>query len=285
MRGTHPKQTEQYLQENYQLDLVFGNETINKTSAEKRANIFIDYLLDDEVKMLWALRGGEGTADILPYIEARKDEIAQLPQKILMGYSDFTPILIYFAQTFGWQTVHGPAALLLSQLRIKASTERATMNLLFGKDKPLIFDQLHPLNEAAHNHSEIDCSVTGGTLSLVHTSLKDIWEINTRDKIIMLEDVAEKTHKISRMLKHLHRIGKFDYIKGMILGDFIAKPIGSTKEEKLANIDSINRLFPWFAKQLEIPVYQTEHFGHGKENIPFIYNRKAILKKNQLIFD
>lgn len=280
----HPGQTQHYLREKYNLNSVYNNETMYKSTAKQRAEIFLNYLFDDEIAMIWLLRGGEGTSDILPYIHARRDDIAKLPQKILMGFSDFTPMLIYFAQEFGWQTIHGPGALSFYEQRLNTGIEQITMDFLFGKSGKLIFTDLIALNDRATENYEITSQVSGGTLSLVQTSLMDFWEINTNDKIIMLEDVGEKSHKIGRMLKHLQRIKKFNDIKALIFGDFTGRPVGRTEEEHLLNTESMQRLFSWFANELTIPVFQSKSFGHGKENIPFIFNSNAVLKNQSLIF-
>jgi muramoyltetrapeptide carboxypeptidase LdcA involved in peptidoglycan recycling len=88
--------------------------------------------------------------------------------------------------------------------------------------------------------------------------------------------VGEKTHKISRMLKHLHRINKFSSAKALVLGGFLT---GSQDQA------SMQRLFQWFSNELNCPVFQTDQFGHGKNNLPFIFNSKAILENQKLLFD
>lgn len=281
--ATDPAQTQKYLEENYHLDIRFANETIEKVPASQRAKIFLDYLFNDNIEMIWSLRGGEGTADTLPFIHAEREKIAKLSPKILMGYSDFTPMLIYFAQEFGWQTIHGPGALLLPTKRISDCSEKITLDLLFGLNSPGL-DELKPLNSAARENSKILGEITGGTLSLAHISLKDIWEMDCSNKILLLEDVAEKTHKISRMLKHFHRIGKFDSTKALILGDFFAKTPGTTEQERQENNASMQRLFDWFSQEVKFPVFQSDQFGHGHKNRPFLFNTQATLENQKLIF-
>jgi muramoyltetrapeptide carboxypeptidase len=281
----HPGETQQYLEENYHLNIRFANETADKVPAIKRAEVFLDYLFDNNIEMIWSLRGGEGTADILPYIDQEREKISMVQPKILMGYSDFTPMLLYFAQHYGWKTIHGPAALLLSQKRITSASEKTTMDLLYGVDAPIIYDHLIPLNSAALANPKIQSQITGGSLSLTHVSLKDIWEIDMGNKIVLLEDVGEKTHKISRMLKHLHRIGKFSSAKALIFGDFFEDSPAQTAEEKEENRASMQRLLKWFANELECPVFQTDLFGHGEKNTPFVFNTNVLLENQKLIFD
>ena len=58
----------------------------------------------------------------------------------------------------------------------------------------------------------------GGNLSLVVASLGTPWEIDTRGKILFLEDVHEKTYRIDSMLTQLRNAGKFRDCAGIVLG-------------------------------------------------------------------
>ena len=58
----------------------------------------------------------------------------------------------------------------------------------------------------------------GGNLSLVVDSLGTPWEIDTRGKLLFLEDVGEKTYRIDGMLTQLRNAGKFDHCAGILLG-------------------------------------------------------------------
>src|SRR3990167_9703943 len=52
--------------------------------------------------------------------------------------------------------------------------------------------------------------LTGGCLSLVVATLGTPFEIETKDKILFLEDINEKAYKIDRMLTQLKLAGKLD---------------------------------------------------------------------------
>ena len=58
----------------------------------------------------------------------------------------------------------------------------------------------------------------GGNLALLAASMGTPWEIDTRGKILFLEDVNELTHRLDRMLTQLRNGGKFDDCAGIILG-------------------------------------------------------------------
>ena len=47
-----------------------------------------------------------------------------------------------------------------------------------------------------------------------------IKKINTKNKILFIEEVGEFTYKIDKMLNHLQMAGKFDECIGIIFGEF-----------------------------------------------------------------
>ena len=49
-------------------------------------------------------------------------------------------------------------------------------------------------------------------------SLGTPWEIDTRGKILFLEDIGEKTYRVDSMLTQLRNAGKFRDCAGIILG-------------------------------------------------------------------
>ena len=49
-------------------------------------------------------------------------------------------------------------------------------------------------------------------------SLGTPWEIDTRGKILFLEDIGEKTYRIDGMLTQLRNAGKLDDCAGVLLG-------------------------------------------------------------------
>lgn len=280
-QSQHPAITQHFMSDRYKLESVFSDETTQKKSASERAAIFLNYLFDDQIKLIAALRGGEGTSDILPYIHQHYEKIKKLQPKPLLGLSDFTALLVYFNKYYQWPVIHGPSPLQFALERVDDMSQLLTMNLLFGKsetDSDLGLSELLPLNDRARENHAIEAELTGGNLSLMDISIKDIWEIETKDKIIFIEDVAEKAHKIIRTLKYFSRIHLFDDVKAVIFGDFTCDPIGCRKEEQEQNHQAILKTLSSFAKHHSFPVLYTKQFGHGKTNFPLIYSTPYCLQ-------
>lgn len=274
----HPQITRDYLNQHYQLQAVFGAETTQSLAPAQRAEILLSYLFDDNIKLIAQLRGGEGTADILPYLHLHYEKIKLLKPKFLLGFSDFTALLIYFNKYYRWPALHGPSPLEFALNIANETSQRSTMDILFGNKPISPLDALIPLNDLAREERVIEAELTGGNLSVIQVSIKDLWEIDTANKIIFLEDCAEKSHKIIRTLKYFSRIGLFDTAKAVIFGDFTCTPIGCQKEEQAHNQQAILKTLSSFAAHHAIPVLYTPKFGHGKVNMPLLYATKYHLQ-------
>jgi muramoyltetrapeptide carboxypeptidase len=74
---------------------------------KQRAADFNAIYADRSVKAVFAVRGGWGSARILPYLDF--DTIRANP-KLLIGFSDITALHMAFAARAGFTTIHGPNA-------------------------------------------------------------------------------------------------------------------------------------------------------------------------------
>lgn len=267
----HPQITKDYLSKHYQLQSVFDNDTTQSLPPSQRAEILLKYLFDPNIKLITQLRGGEGTADILPYIHQHYEKIKVLPPKILLGFSDFTALLVYFSKHYHWPVIHGSSPLKFALNLSDDKTQKLTMDLLFGH-QTLIMKNLTPLNDFAREDKVIEAELTGGNLSVAQISIKDLWEIDTSHKIVFFEDCAEKAHKIIRALKYFSRIGLFDTVKAVIFGDFTSTPIGCQQVEQESNQRAILKTLSSFAAHHQFPVLYTPQFGHGISNFPLLYS-------------
>jgi muramoyltetrapeptide carboxypeptidase len=99
----------------------------------------------------------------------------------------------------------------------------------------------------------------GGCLSMLVTTLGTPYEIDTRGKLLFLEDVGEKPYRLERMLTHLKMAGKFDQVAGIVFGDFSRCDGDGSRELK----DIIAELF----YDARYPVLSGMKAGHGAENL------------------
>jgi muramoyltetrapeptide carboxypeptidase len=63
--------------------------------------------------------------------------------------------------------------------------------------------------------------VTGGCLTLLCRSLGTPWEIKSRNRILLIEDVNEPLYRIDGMLWQLKQAGKFKGVRGIVFGEMV----------------------------------------------------------------
>jgi muramoyltetrapeptide carboxypeptidase len=117
-----------------------------------------------------------------------------------------------------------------------------------------------------------DGEMVGGCLSIVVTTLATPHEIDTRGKILFLEDVSEKPYRIERMLTHLKMAGKFDQIRGLVFGSFTDCEGDGTREVR----DIVEEFFGG----APYPVVTGFPAGHGNENLLLPFGAKMGLDGN-----
>ena len=78
----------------------------------------------------------------------------------------------------------------------------------------------NPEGQSPHTlmSGETSGALCGGNLSLLAASLGTPWEIDTKGKILFLEDIGEKTYRVDAMLTQLRNAGKFRDCAGIVLG-------------------------------------------------------------------
>lgn len=272
------RQLPQVFSELFAVEMVMGQECYTPPqTAKEKAEKFLAYCLDDTVSHLWSCRGGEGSADIIPYLVQALPKLKKAKPKMLIGFSDFTAILVFFAQSLGWSAVHGMGALQFVRRSPDTQSIQKTLDLVrlgeyLGK---IEHESLTALNFPAEEYLRgkigvISGKLTGGNLTLLDISIKDQWEIDTQDKIVFLEDWYEKGYQVSRTLKYLKRIGKLENIKALILGDFAAGKFFEDPIENKSQQEILMRALKKFAEDLSIPVFHTLRIGHGLANDPLV---------------
>lgn len=178
----------------------------------QRAKDLNDAFSDSSIDGIWCIRGGYGGHRILPLLDA---EMIKKNPKWFGGYSDVTALHTFFNQVCGFETYH------CTMPSTEPNPDDFTLNwlrkALFGG----LTGQLNsPAGEAPVTlvPGKTSGMLCGGNLSLLAASLGTPWEIDTRGKILFLEDIGEKTYRVDSMLTQLRNAGKFDDCAGIILG-------------------------------------------------------------------
>lgn len=181
-------------------------------SDAQRAKDLHDVFADLAIDGIWCIRGGYGGHRILPLLDAG---LIRSNPKWFGGYSDVTALHTFFNQICGFETYH--CTMPSTEPNPDTFTLRYLKAALFGELSGILSspEGLNPNILVAGTVSGVLC---GGNLSLLAASLGTPWEIDTRGKILFLEDIGEKTYRVDAMLTQLRNAGKFRDCAGIILG-------------------------------------------------------------------
>ncbi len=234
-------------------------------SDQERLRLFKAAIRDPKTDILWALRGGYGSARLIEQLAKMKKP---KKEKYFIGSSDITALHLFLSQHWGWKTIHASGLQGLFNPTLSLTTFKALADILTHQ-YPILLKNLKPLNEKAATRRKITGELTGGNATLVQNSMGTCWEMDPQKKIIFLEDVNEPAYKIDRLLLHIKQAGGFNAAKAIVFGDF-SGPSDTTFTLKR------------FAQEIKLPVFKTNQFGHGQKNHPLIYLSQCEIKENTL---
>jgi muramoyltetrapeptide carboxypeptidase len=98
--------------------------------------------------------------------------------------------------------------------------------------------------------------ILGGCLTVLEMTLGTKWEFDSESSILLLEDRSMKPYQVDRSLLHLRQAGKFNGVRGIVLGDF--PECEAPAANGLAAMDIFRRYF----EKMDIPVVAGAPFGH-----------------------
>lgn len=180
-----------------------------------RTEDLMNMFCDKDVHMILCVRGGYGTMRILPNIDF--DVIRQNP-KIFAGFSDITTFLNIIYQKCGLTTFHSP--MCNSNLLDKYTLESFLNTLMHGYKPYIIKNPDNISTKCFSSEASVSGELVGGNLSLICSTIGTPFEIDTKGKILFIEEVGEEPYKVDRMLTQLLLCGKLDKCSGIILGQF-----------------------------------------------------------------
>jgi muramoyltetrapeptide carboxypeptidase len=217
---------------------------------------------DRSVSAVFALQGGYGTPRLLDRLDY--DLIRRNP-KILLGYSDITGLHLAIGRKSGLVTFHGPnmtGSLPPRTLELlkKALFVAEPIGELTNPDEPDPLNVEFPLRTVTPGIAR--GRIVGGNLTLVSATMGTPYEIETKDRIVFLEDTGEAPYRIDRMLVQLRLAGKLQQAAGIVFGTCTdCGPGRSSFELSLSLSEVLSEQLGTLGK----PVLAGLVFGHTKE--------------------
>jgi muramoyltetrapeptide carboxypeptidase len=234
-------------------------------SDRERAEDLQEMWADPNVSAVVCARGGYGTARLLPLLDKRF--IARHP-KILVGSSDATALLIYLVQQAGVVSFHGPMVAPNFGRTTSTLTEEGFIKALCSTEPvgPVRVPGIQSLRKGVARGR-----VVGGCLSILCSLLRTPYEPDTRDAVLLLEDVHEPPYRVDRMLTQLILAGKLDRVRGLIFGRMVdCQPQadeGFSLEEMIGEV----------LQDFRGPILYGLPVGHGGEQITLPLGVEVVL--------
>ncbi|HZS26556.1 MAG TPA: LD-carboxypeptidase [Candidatus Angelobacter sp.] len=200
---------------------IFDRDFYFAGSAERRIREFQEFWQRDDIAALICVRGGYGSNYLLEQLDFK--QMAARP-KILLGCSDITTLLTAIHDRVGVVTFHGP---MVAKDLANGTFDLASWNHALGGSAEwnVPLEGVEVLRAGSAQGT-----LYGGCLSMLVATLGTPFEIETKDTIFFIEDIAEKPYRIDRMLMQLRLAGKLDKVRGFVFGEMLdcVPPAGET---------------------------------------------------------
>jgi muramoyltetrapeptide carboxypeptidase len=183
-------------------DSVFatGTPSYLAGSPEVRAAAIRKALADDSIDGLIAVRGGYGSAQVLPLLDAAE---ARRARKAFIGYSDITAVLSFLTTQCGVTAFHGP---MLDEClsRGEARYDRASFVNAVARAQPL--GELAPAGVEVLRSGEARGVLLGGTVTQLLATLGTPFAFDPPPGyVLFFEEVGERPYRLDRMVTQLRQ--------------------------------------------------------------------------------
>ena len=238
-----------------------------------------------DIKGIFCVKGGYSASQLLDKIDY---ELIKNNPKVFVGYSDVTNLHIVFNQKCNLGTYHGP---MVKSNMINDFNEYTKTSFFEAMEKnETKYEEpenmpLSILTEGNTPSENISGVLTGGNMAIIVTTLGTQYEIDTRGKILFLEDVDEEIGSLNRMLTHLKYAGKFSDCKAVVFGNFVVCKNTYTKENQ--HYELLELLKDFFADYDKPVIYGMES-GHKKPymfTLPLGAKCSINLQNKEILFE
>jgi muramoyltetrapeptide carboxypeptidase len=231
---------------------------------------------DPAIRAVFCLQGGYGTPRLVPHLD--REAIVANP-KPLCGYSDITTLHLAIQAwapvstiTFYSNGASGVGAADVTELS-KGSMHRALFSAEpYGAIPPNPDDPYVRTITGGAAQGRL----TGGCLDLVCQTLGTPIEIDTRDRIVYLEDLDVDTYVLDARLTQLRNAGKLAQAAGIVIGEM--KDVGWRFDKAAFMQDlSIEDVLEEIIAPLDVPCIYGLPIGHGKHHVTVPHGALATL--------
>ena len=204
---------------------VFARERYVAGAAAVRALAVREALADSTIGGIVGVRGGFGSAHILPLLDP--DEIRRA-RKAFVGYSDLTSLLTLLTTGCGLVAFHGPT--IAGRLgRGAEGYDPASFVHALCRREPL--GELTAPGVETIRPGEFSGPLLGGTLTQLVASLGTPFAFSPpRGCVLFLDEVGERPYRLDRMVTQLRQAGLLARAAAVVVGELpqCDEPSGET---------------------------------------------------------
>ena len=230
-----------------------GSNNYFSATDEERLHDLQEMMDDKNIKAIMCARGGYGTGRIIDELNFK---IFKENPKWIIGFSDITVLHSHLYSNYKIASLHAPMAAAFNEEGYKNEYVQSLHHALIGREASYTCET-HNFNSPGIAEGRL----VGGNLALLAHLVGTSSDINTKNKILFIEDIGEYVYNVDRMMYQLKRSGKLEKLAGLIVGKFsdmkdTERPFGQTAEEVIRDI----------VRDYDYPVCFNFPVSHDKEN-------------------
>ncbi|UCH64597.1 MAG: LD-carboxypeptidase [Ignavibacterium sp.] len=229
-------------------------------SDEERADDLNSMFRNKDIKAIMCLRGGYGAFRILDKINYK---LIRSNPKIFIGFSEITAIQTAILHKAGLITFAGPMVASDFANSVSSYTEELFWRLLTSNKKLGRLRYPDQTKLSGITKGSATGRILGGNLAVFNALIGSPYFPLLKDRILLLEDVAELPYKIDRMFNQLKMMKVFNKVKGIVLGRFV----DCYEHDPMKKTLTLGEVMEDYLNGLKIPVVYTFPHGHIKDKV------------------
>ncbi len=255
--------------EKWGLEVVLGENLYKEHfqfagTDDQRLSDIQEMLDNPEIKAIVCARGGYGTVRIIDKIDF---SVFSKSPKWIVGFSDVTVLHSHIQSNLGIETIHSLMPINFNDIPEDSQSILTLKKALFGEN--LSYDiKSHLLNRKG----KATGLLTGGNLSILYSLTGSVSDIDTKGKILFIEDLDEYLYHIDRMMMNLKRSGKLENLAGLIVGS-----MSEMNDNTIPYGHNAYEIIREFVDIYDYPLCFDFPAGHIKDNRALIFGRKTRL--------
>lgn len=179
---------------------------------EERLNDLQAMLNDEQVKAVLCARGGYGLSRIIDKIDFTSFVASP---KWVIGYSDVTILHSHIFNNYHIASLHSPMAAAFNEKGFQTEYVQSLLQTIAGNTYAYNCEA-YKLNKQGNAAGEL----VGGNLCLLAHLIGSESSIDTKGKLLFIEDTGEYIYNIDRFMIQLQRAGMLENLAGLIVGSF-----------------------------------------------------------------